>query len=222
MGRSSVQIYAHRGASQTHSENTIGAFAEAVRLGVDGIELDIHATADGVPVVIHDSSLARTLGTESRVTDATFEHLRSIAPTVPTFAEVLQLVGSDLHLDIEAKQAGIEREILDLLASYPDARWSISCFDWSVLEQFRKLDDDCDLWLLSPLFTEELVETARRLRATAAALLAPSITEETIKASHAGGLKVMAWTVNDVDRAQELEQWGLDMLCTDAPHIFVS
>ena len=42
-----MQIYAHRGASQTHSENTIGAFAEALRLGVDGIELDIHATSDG-------------------------------------------------------------------------------------------------------------------------------------------------------------------------------
>jgi glycerophosphoryl diester phosphodiesterase len=217
-----VQIYAHRGASQTHSENTIGAFAEAVRLGADGIELDIHATADGVPVVIHDSSLARTLGTEARVTEVTFEHLRSIAPTVPSFAEVLELVGSAPHIDIEVKQDGIERVVLDLLASYPNVRWSISCFDWQVLEQFRELDDDCDLWLLSSLFTEELVKKAWRLRATAAALLDPSITEEAIGIAHSAGLKVMAWTVNDVDRAQELEQWGLDMLCTDAPHLFVS
>ena len=78
-----MQIYAHRGASQTHSENTIGAFAEAVRLGVHGIELDIHATSDGIPVVIHDSSLSRTMAKEAEVTDLTFEHLRSMAPTVP-------------------------------------------------------------------------------------------------------------------------------------------
>jgi len=215
-----VQIYAHRGASQTHSENTIGAFAEAVRLGVDGIELDIHATSDGVPVVIHDSSLARTLAKEAQVTELTFEHLRSIAPTVPTFAEVLDLVRSALHFDIEVKQAGIEREVLDLLASYPDSRWSISCFDWGVLEQFRKLHAGCDLWLLSPLFTDELVENASRLKATAAALYDPSITEQTVQAAHSAGLKVMAWTVNDVDRARELEKWGVEMLCTDAPHLF--
>jgi glycerophosphoryl diester phosphodiesterase len=215
-----VQIYAHRGASQTHSENTIGAIAEAVRLAVDGIELDIHATSDGVPVVIHDSSLARTLAQDAKVTEMTFEQIRSIAPTVPTFAEVLNLVGSALHFDIEVKQAGIEHEVLELLASYPDSRWSISCFDWGVLERFRTIHADCDLWLLSPLFSDELAETARRLKATAAALFDPSITKETAEAAHSAGLKVMAWTVNDVDRARELEQWGVEMLCTDAPHLF--
>ena len=122
-----MQIYAHRGASQTHSENTIGAFAEAVRLGVDGVELDIHATSDGIPVAIHDSSLSRTSGTDLDVPDLSLERLRAVAPTVPTFAEVLDIVGSAVHFDIEVKQAGIEREVLELLgASIPDSRWSIS------------------------------------------------------------------------------------------------
>ena len=99
-----MQIYAHRGASQTHSENTIGAFAEALRLGVDGIELDIHATSDDIPVVIHDSSLSRTLGKEAHVTELPFEYLRSIAPMVPTFAEVLgpRRVGSSLRYRSQA------------------------------------------------------------------------------------------------------------------------
>jgi glycerophosphoryl diester phosphodiesterase len=216
-----VQIYAHRGASQTHAENTIGAFAEAVRLGVDGIELDIHATSDGVPVVIHDSSLGRTTGADSEVSDLTLDRLRSIAPTVPTFAEVLDLVGSALHFDIEVKQEGVEAAVLELLERYPDVRWSISCFDWTVLERFRELDASCDLWLLSSLLTDELIEKATRLKATAAALNAPAIMEETIKAAHDAGLKVMAWTVNDIDRARQLDAWGLDMLCTDAPHLFV-
>jgi glycerophosphoryl diester phosphodiesterase len=216
-----VQIYAHRGASQTHAENTIGAFAEAVRLGVDGIELDIHATSDGVPVVIHDSSLGRTTGADFEVSDLTLDRLRSIAPTVPTFAEVLDLVGSALHFDIEGKQEGVEAAVLELLGHYPDVRWSISCFDWTVLERFRELDASCDLWLLSSLLTDELIEKATRLKATAAALNAPAIMEETIKAAHDAGLKVMAWTVNDIDRARQLDAWGLDMLCTDAPHLFV-
>jgi glycerophosphoryl diester phosphodiesterase len=216
-----MQLYAHRGASQTYPENTIAAFAEAVRLGVDGIELDIHATADGVPVIIHDASLSRTATSDAVVTDLTLKELRTVAPSVPTFDDVLKLVGSSIHLDVEVKQAGVEPAVLDTLARYPDARWSISSFDWSVLAQFRALDPTCDLWLLSPVLSDELVDTAHRLGATAAALYAPGITEDTVHHVHKAGLKVMAWTVNDVERAEQLDQWGTDAFCTDAPQLFV-
>jgi glycerophosphoryl diester phosphodiesterase len=145
-----------------------------------------------------------------------------LAPSVPTFAEVLGLVGSQVHLDIEVKQVGVEGAVLDVLARYPDARWSVSSFDWDVLAQFRALDPESDLWLLGSLQSDELLGTALRLRATAAALAQTAIVEETITRAHAAGLKVMAWTVNDVDRARQLSGWGLDMLCTDVPHLFVS
>jgi glycerophosphoryl diester phosphodiesterase len=217
-----MEIYAHRGASQTFPENTIEAFAEALRLGVAGIELDIHATSDGTPVIIHDASLSRTGGTDAIVSDLSLAELRKVAPTVPTFSEVLDLVGSSVHLDVEVKQPGVEQAVLDVLGRFPGARWSISSFDWSVLEHFRTLDPACDLWLLSPVLGEELLDTAGRLHATAAALFAPGIVEETINQAHAAGLKVMAWTVNDIERSRQLSDWGLDMLCSDVPQLFVS
>jgi len=217
-----MKIYAHRGASRTFPENTLEAFAEALRLGVAGIELDIHATVDGTPVIIHDASLSRTGGTDSLVTQLSLAELRTVAPTVPTFTEMLDLVGSSVHLDVEVKQPGVEQAVLNVLTQFPDARWSISSFDWSVLERFRALDPDCDLWLLSQVLNDELLDTARRLHATAAALFAPGILEETITHVHAAGLKVMAWTVNDVDRSRQLSGWGLDMLCTDVPQLLVS
>ncbi len=55
-----MKIYAHRGYSAAFPENTLAAFQGALDLGVYGVELDIHASADGVPVVIHDEDLART------------------------------------------------------------------------------------------------------------------------------------------------------------------
>jgi glycerophosphoryl diester phosphodiesterase len=197
------------------------AFAEAIRLGVDGIELDIHATSDGTPVVVHDPSLMRTAGSNSLIADLSLRELRDTAPTVPTFAEVLELVGSAVHLDVEVKQPGAEQSVLDVLAKFPEVRWSISCFEWSVLEQFRALDPECDLWLLGYSLNDELLDAAYRLRATAAAIDAPAITEDTISHAHEAGLRVMAWTVNDVERARQLSEWGLDMLCSDAPQLFV-
>jgi glycerophosphoryl diester phosphodiesterase len=217
-----VQIYAHRGASQIHPENTLDAFAEAVRLGVDGIELDLHTTSDGIPVVSHDASLTRALGIDSDVRQVTFAELRSLAPAVPTLTEVLDLVGPALHFDLEVKQAGIESHLLPVLRDHPDARWAISCFDWAVLEQFRSVDESIDLWLLGHALTDDLKSTAARLGATTAALFAPAISEATVASAHAAGLKVMAWTVNDPERARQLEVWGLVMLCTDAPHLFAS
>jgi glycerophosphoryl diester phosphodiesterase len=214
-------IYAHRGASQTHSENTLEAFAEAVRLGVAGVELDLHATQDGVPVVIHDASLARTAGIDANVPETPFGRLREVALSVPRFSEVLDMVGDALHFDLEVKQKGIEPLVLETLDQYPSARWSISSFDWTVLDSFRELDEQADLWLLSPAFGQDLVDRARSLRASAAALYAPSITQQVIESAHDAGLRVMAWTVNDPDRARQLEGWGLDMLCTDAPHLYV-
>jgi glycerophosphoryl diester phosphodiesterase len=216
-----VQIYGHRGAPQIFPENTLEAFAEAVRLGVDGIELDIHATSDGTPVINHDPSLSRTARSSSLIADLSLTELRSIAPTVPTFAEVLEMVGAAVHFDVEVKRPGAEQSVLDVLAQYHDVRWSISCFDWSVLEQFRALDPECDLWLLGYLLNDELLGTARHLGATAAAIDAPAITEDTISQAHDAGLRVMAWTVNDVERARQLSEWGLDMLCSDAPQLFV-
>lgn len=58
--RSSMKIFAHRGASGAAPENTIAAFEQAVEKGADGVELDVHLTADGKCVVIHDSRVDRT------------------------------------------------------------------------------------------------------------------------------------------------------------------
>ena len=56
----SVAVFAHRGASGTHPENTEAALVEALRLGVEGVELDVHLSLDGELVVIHDATVDRT------------------------------------------------------------------------------------------------------------------------------------------------------------------
>ena len=56
----SMGICAHRGAMETHPENTIAAFEEAIRLGAQMIEFDVRLTKDNIPVVIHDDTVDRT------------------------------------------------------------------------------------------------------------------------------------------------------------------
>ena len=68
-------IIAHRGSSALAPENTLGAFRRAIDDGADGVEFDVRLSKDGVPVVIHDSTLGRTTGIKKRVADLTAEEL---------------------------------------------------------------------------------------------------------------------------------------------------
>jgi glycerophosphoryl diester phosphodiesterase len=71
-------IIAHRGASAVAPENTIAAFRRAIEVGADGVEFDVRLARDGVPVVIHDSTLERTAGLKRGVSDLTSEELSQI------------------------------------------------------------------------------------------------------------------------------------------------
>ena len=73
-----TQIIAHRGSKSNRPENTLASFAEAIRVGTDGIELDVHRTRDGHLVVIHDESVDRTTNGSGLVRKLTLEQIRSL------------------------------------------------------------------------------------------------------------------------------------------------
>src|SRR5215203_4874636 len=136
-----TRIYAHRGASAIHPENTLRAFRQALAIGVDGIEFDVHATADGIPVIIHDRDVGRTTDGAGYVDDIPLARVQTFdagdGERVPTLAEVLALVGDAALLDVEIKAIGIERVVLDVLAQHPTVTWAISSFAWDTLRTVR-------------------------------------------------------------------------------------
>ncbi|MEZ4625957.1 MAG: glycerophosphodiester phosphodiesterase family protein [Thermomicrobiales bacterium] len=126
-------ILGHRGASSAHPENTLEAFAAAYEGGAQGLEFDVRGDANNVPVLSHDRSLERRAGDARNVEELTVAELKSLdvgqGYKIPTFAEALTLAGGRGFLDIEVKQAGIEKEILAAVKGYR-GQWGISCFDW--------------------------------------------------------------------------------------------
>src|SRR5215203_2224028 len=112
-------MYAHRGVSARHPENTLEAFQSALNAGVYGIELDIHCSSDGVPVVIHDDLLERTTNGSGSVTQHTVAELRKFeagnGQYVPSFEEVLTLADGRIHFDFEIKGPQCEQSVLDVL-----------------------------------------------------------------------------------------------------------
>ena len=214
-------IYAHRGSSGTKPENTLAAFEQAVADGADGVEFDVRATADRVPILIHDRDIARTTSGRGNVDELTLAELRRCdaggGQAVPTLAEALDLLAGRLRLDVEVKQAGIEREVLDVLAGYPQAAWAISSFDWGVLRAVRALRPAAELWPLAVDADDALFAVASELTATAVALLATVATAEVARRCEAAGLGLVLWTVNRVEDARAARALGATALCTDLP-----
>ena len=124
----------------------MAAFSAAVELGADGLELDIHLSRDGIPVVIHDESLERTTDGQGLVADASLKQLQQLdaggwfspefmrAP-LPTLAEVLSAFAGKLSLNLELKEFSTGVEVLSLLRQHPDAEIIISSFDYDLLKQ---------------------------------------------------------------------------------------
>ena len=110
MSLSPVFACAHRGASRDFPENTIPAFAEAVRLGCGMVEFDVRATADGVPVILHDPTVDRTsdgAGTiweldflQVEALDAAAGHAAHAGVGIPTLTAVLDFLPAGLELNI--------------------------------------------------------------------------------------------------------------------------
>ncbi len=110
-----IKIVGHRGVAALRPENTLASFEYAIELGLDGIETDIHMSADGELVLIHDDTLERTTNGSGNVWDFTLKQLKELdagswfskeyaGQKIPTFREFLELIkDKNLFLNIEIK-----------------------------------------------------------------------------------------------------------------------
>ena len=161
-------IIGHRGASAVAPENTIAAFREAIAVGADGIEFDVRLTRDGIPVVIHDSTLRRTGGLPERVADLTqseiatfdvgswFARKKDLPPgtfageTVPTLTELFTLFQSNnwtMYLEMKCDSPAEYAPLVEACCSLIDDhslkdRVMIECFQLPALRIVREIDSD--------------------------------------------------------------------------------
>lgn len=121
---------AHRGASAHTAENTLAAFRAAAQLGADMWELDVQLSSDGVPVVSHDAGLKRRFGTEGEIAGMTAAALRTAAPDLPTFDEVVALAEElDQQLYVELKARGAGKAAIEVLGRRGFDRAILGSFD---------------------------------------------------------------------------------------------
>jgi glycerophosphoryl diester phosphodiesterase len=146
-------IIAHRGASDYEPENTLRAFHRAIELGADMVELDVHLSADGHVVVIHDEDLSRTTDGEGRVSDLLLDDLRRFdagkGEPIPTLQEVIDLVRGQCRLYIELKGHATPRPVASTLrANRFEMQAIVGSFHAPLIRQSRALAPEVPTSLL--------------------------------------------------------------------------
>ena len=160
---------AHRGASVAAPENTMAAFQLAAEMGSRAIELDVHLTADGHVVVIHDATLDRTTDARGAVAELSLAQVqaadaghryspdgrsypfRGAGLRVPALAEVVEWLPADVALVVEIKaRAAVEATVRLLVERGVSERATVISFDAGAIERSRALDATLPTGLLIP------------------------------------------------------------------------
>jgi glycerophosphoryl diester phosphodiesterase len=231
-----VLVIAHRGDSKVAPENTLPAFASAIKAGADFVELDYYHSADGVPVVFHDAELDRTTDAVAswgarkiKITDRPLSELKLLdagrwfsqqfaGTRIPTLAEALDTIQSGSMTLIERK-GGDPPTCIELLKQKKLLdRVVVQAFDWKYLEGCHQLAPDLVLAALghNPFKPEQLDEIAK----TGARVVAWEdrfTNADTIAAIHARGWKAWVWTVDKPERVDQLVDAKIDGIITNRP-----
>ena len=205
----SVEIIAHRGANREAPENTLPAFEKALAMGVDGIELDIQFTRDKVPLVHHDPAISG-----QAIIGLSASEVQSLKP-MPSLMDVVALVNQRCRLYVEVKAPEATDEVVRLLARH--ARWcAIHSFDHRI-PAVAALHSDIPAGILLVSYLVDIVGAMNAAHARDVWQQADFIDQTLVATVHGAGGRVIAWTVNNADRARELISFGVDGICTDVP-----
>jgi glycerophosphoryl diester phosphodiesterase len=224
------ETIAHRGVRDRYPENTLPAFAAALDEGADAIEIDVHATRDGVLVVHHDPLLpakssgplaGRAIAGITAAEIAAFELASGV--TAPTLEEVLQAVGGRARVYIEIKAPNIEADLIGAVrrSSAPDA-CALHSFDHRMILNVSRLAPEIETGILIVGYP---VDAVALLTAAGARDLWQSyefIDAALVSEVHLAGGRVIAWTCNDPHQWEHLTDIGVDAICTDRIGALVS
>ena len=230
-------VIGHRGAASHAPENTLAGIRKAAALGVAMVEFDAKLTADGVPVLMHDDRLDRTTSGSGPSRDASLATIRTLdaggwfdpafaGEPVPTLAEALELcVSLGLAVNLEIKPCkGRERETAEASLAVAREIWPgdrspplVSSFARESMETALKVAPD---WPRGVLFDKRPPDFEAAVAALRPATINTShkrLNGKTVAALKAPGLPLLAYTVNDPDRARALFAMGVDGVFSDAP-----
>lgn len=217
----------HRGAKGYEPENTLVSFQKALDLNVDGVELDVHLSADGEIIVIHDETIDRTTNGKGFVNGLSLQELKAFLidgkHEIPTLEEVFDLVNQKCFINIELKSHDATDKVVALIEKYVNKKgWNydhflVSSFDWNALQRVASLNDKIGVGVLTETDLDLALAFAETIQAKSIHPYFHLITKENTAHIQVKGFQVFPWTINEVEDIQKIKTYNVNGIITDFP-----
>ncbi len=236
-------VFAHRGMSVLAPENTLAAFSLCKKNGIKWFECDIDILGDKTLVISHDDTIDRCTDKTGSLYDLKKEDLQMIdagnwfsdeyeGERIPTLDQLIELINEyELNVNFELKSCCGGKELTDSLITQfteslkkldKEREVIVSSFNPLVLSKFKDMSPEtpvCCLFETHTLYDDwtSIMESCR------AEYIHPQnegLTKQMVENFKKHGYKINVWTVNDLDRANQLFNWGVDGVFTDISHQF--
>ena len=218
--------YAHRGASEYAPENTMLSFKLGLAMGANGIETDVQKTKDGILVLFHDDTLNRVTGVDGKVSDFTYEDLKTfsvnkngLADKIVSLKEFLLTFGAkNLNFAIELKAKGVAEDTVKMINELGlKNKVVITSFDYEELLAVKKVAPDFKIGYLTWQIDDDLIN---KMLADGFYEICPRddfVTTENVDAWHKLGLNVRAWNIKNEDIMKRVYDAGADGMTVNFP-----
>lgn len=227
-----VTLVAHRGMRSVAPENTTASFAEAGKHGYWGAECDVYRTKDGVWIISHDSHTYRMMDKSAFIEKKTYEELMDMnvdnGVNIDKY-EDLKICSLEEYLDICKKynmapvielkgknNTEYYSEIVELANQFEVNPVYIS-FHIENLQTMRRLTQ-CKMYYLVQKISEDDIQDAKSIENCGIDFNGnkdKNFKSDIIKKCQDAGLELGAWTINEEDALQKLEQYGITLITTD-------
>ncbi|MCD6564218.1 MAG: hypothetical protein J7K23_09960 [Thermoproteales archaeon] len=229
-----LTITGHRGAPDEAPENTLASFKKAIELGVDCIELDVRKTIDNKLVVIHDKTVDRTTNGTGLVETYTLERIKKLdagswfsdrykGERIPTLEEALEVIlDSDVFVEIELKDSGIEEMVGELLENIgAHKNIIISSFDSSVIKRFKESFQYFPTVLISNRYSDDLIMHTISSLANRIDLYYLHVSKDLVRKIHLSCLTINAWVIDKLDDLKNMINMDVDNITTNKPRLIL-
>ena len=209
----------HRGASGYDHENSPAAFRRAVTLGADGVELDVHATSDGVLLVHHDAVVPGVGRINAMPASAFLPYRLPNGETIPALPEILVICqGLDVWVELKTLPPEADEILLATLAAGPTpACYAVHSFDHRIIARLGNQRPELRRGVLLSSYLLDVLPTLTGAGADTLWMEASFIDAELVRRLHDDGVQLIGWTANDPPEIDRLLSLGVDGICGNYP-----
>lgn len=229
--KNKTDLIAHRGVSGLECENTAAAFVAAGNRSYFGIETDVHKTADGKFIIIHDDNTQRVSAQNLSVENHNYDDLRKLRlkardgviredlclPSLEEYIRICKTYGKTGVLEFKNpfEKEDIKSVLCTVRELYALEKMIFISFHYDNLVYVKELEPGAAVqYLCSCPVDKDLIEKLRKLGMDLD-IHHQFLDRNTVELLHRNGIKVNCWTVDDKCRAEALSAWGVDYITSN-------